>query len=123
MAGKVQFAARAFSGLASAGTILLTVTRSNGIVGSATVQHTTSDGTALAGADYTTTSGTLTFDVGETTNTFPVPVAVRGLPNRSFSVRLSSPGGNLKLARAVLLGLDQGKYVLANQLGLNTHST
>ena len=39
-----------------------------------TVDYATSDGTATAGADYTATSGTLTFLTGETEKTVSVPV-------------------------------------------------
>ena len=39
-----------------------------------TVDYATSDGTATAGADYTATSGTLTFLTGETQKTVSVPV-------------------------------------------------
>ena len=39
-----------------------------------TVQYGTSDGTAVAGSDYTETSGTLTFDPGETSKTISVPI-------------------------------------------------
>jgi hypothetical protein len=38
------------------------------------VSYTTVDGTALAGADYTAVSGTLTFLAGETTQTIAVPI-------------------------------------------------
>ena len=39
-----------------------------------TVHYATSDGTATAGADYTATSGTLTFAVGDTSKTVSVPI-------------------------------------------------
>ena len=39
-----------------------------------TVNYATSDVTATAGADYTTTNGTLTFQVGETSKTVSVPL-------------------------------------------------
>ncbi len=39
-----------------------------------TVRYATSDGTASAGADYTSTTGTLTFAAGETSKTVSVPV-------------------------------------------------
>lgn len=61
------------------------------------VQYTTTDGSALAGVDYITTSGTLVFTNGNGTNTFNVPIinndSVVGA--RSFSLRLfnaTAPG-------------------------------
>ena len=50
------------------------VTLSAAITEEATVNYTTSDGTATAGDDYTETSGTLTFAPGETTQTVSVPI-------------------------------------------------
>ena len=43
--------------------------------GQVTVDYATADGTATGGADYTDTSGTLTFDAGETRKTVAVPIA------------------------------------------------
>ena len=57
-----------------------------------TVDYATSDGTATAGADYTATSGTLTFEPGryaELEQTIAVPImddlraGRRGRPSRS----------------------------------------
>ena len=42
--------------------------------GTVSVAYATSDGTATAGSDYTATSGSLTFGVGESTKTVDVPV-------------------------------------------------
>ena len=39
-----------------------------------TVDYETRDGTATAGADYTATSGTLTFTVGQRSKTVRVPI-------------------------------------------------
>jgi Calx-beta domain/FG-GAP-like repeat len=57
-----------------------------------TVIYSTADGTASAGADYQTQSGTLTFAPGETTKIIAVPVNGDRLaePNETFSVNLSS---------------------------------
>jgi uncharacterized repeat protein (TIGR01451 family) len=59
----------------------------------ASVQFTTLNGTALAGSDYYSTNGTLTFPPG--TNTQTIIVQVRGNtvnePDESFYVRLSNP--------------------------------
>ncbi|KAB8143786.1 hypothetical protein F8S13_07720 [Chloroflexia bacterium SDU3-3] len=58
-----------------------------------TVSYTTSDGSALAGSDYTATSGTLTFAPGETWQEIPVPVTVDSTSEltETFLVTLSSP--------------------------------
>ena len=42
--------------------------------GTVTVDYATADGTATAGDDYDSTSGTLTFEAGETTKTVSVPI-------------------------------------------------
>ena len=50
------------------------VSLSRAAAGTVTVDYFTRDGTAIAGQDYTATSGTLTFAAGETTGTVAVPV-------------------------------------------------
>ncbi|GAP93589.1 PA14 domain-containing protein [Leptolyngbya sp. NIES-2104] len=57
-----------------AGTATVRVDRINGSDGVATVRYTTADGSALAGSDYTTTAGILTFAAGETTKTVTIPI-------------------------------------------------
>ncbi len=58
-----------------------------------TVNYTTANGSAIAGTDYTTTSGTLTFGPGQTAQNIVVPIIDRSgaAASRSFSVNLSSP--------------------------------
>lgn len=56
------------------GDITFTVTLSVLASEDVTVAYTTSDGTALAGTNYTNTSGTLTITAGQTTGTITVPV-------------------------------------------------
>jgi hypothetical protein len=58
-----------------------------------TVAYGTSPGTATAGSDYTTTSGTLTFTPGSTTRFVTVQVAgdTTNEPNEAFSVNLAAP--------------------------------
>ena len=60
-----------------------------------TVAYATADGTAIAGTDYTATSGTLTFAPGTTTRTFNVPIIGDTLYEayETFTVVLSSPSG------------------------------
>ena len=50
------------------------VTLSRAASGPVTVEYATSDGTATAGVDYTATSGTLTFQSGDTSKTISVAV-------------------------------------------------
>ena len=65
------------------------------------------DGTAPAGADYTATSGTLTFTAGETSKTISVPVHDDSHEDsgETFRLMLSNPsGGNVYLADAWAIG-------------------
>jgi hypothetical protein len=70
-----------------------TVTLSSASAGTVTVDYATADGTALAGSDYTASSGTLTFPPGTTTQTIQVPVLGDVLfePDQAFTVNLASP--------------------------------
>jgi chitinase len=58
-----------------------------------TVKYTTTNGSAVAGTDYTSTSGTLTFGPGQTVQNITVPIIDRSgvAPSRSFGITLSSP--------------------------------
>ena len=60
-----------------------------------TVDYATSNGTAMAGADYTATSGTLTFGARERTKTVSVPVLDDSHDEReeTFTLRLSNATG------------------------------
>ena len=67
------------------------------------VSYGTQDGTAIAGADYTATSGTLTFAPGETSKTIAVPVLDDNddESNETFTLQLSDPSyGELDTATA-----------------------
>jgi hypothetical protein len=79
------------------------------------VPYTTSDGSALAGTDYNTTSGTLVFPPGETAENITVPILNRSgaAPARSFSVTLGTPV-NAKIADGtgvVTIGASGGTAV------------
>jgi glucose/arabinose dehydrogenase len=60
-----------------------------------TVNYATSDGTALAGQDYTTASGTLSFSGTTVTQTISVPILgdTTVEPDEAFTVTLSGPVG------------------------------
>ncbi|MGH7953438.1 MAG: Calx-beta domain-containing protein, partial [Limisphaerales bacterium] len=57
------------------------------------VHYSTSDGTAMAGVDYTAVNGTLIFTNGIGTNTFNVPIINNSLVqgDKNFVVQLSNP--------------------------------
>jgi hypothetical protein len=85
-----------------------------------TVQYATADGSAVAGTDYTATSGTLTFTPGVTTRT--VTVTVLGNPARvgdsNFTLNLSNPAN-----AAILAGQGIGTIVNGNNTVSVTNAT
>lgn len=87
------------TGAENGGSVVVSVTRTGGNEGSATVNYATSNGTATAGSDYTATSGTLSFAVGEYVKTFSIPVqddtAYEG--NETINLTLSAATGNATL--------------------------
>ena len=72
-----------------------TVTLSRTATGTVTVDYATADATANAGADYTATSGTLTFAPGEAAMTIRVPTLEDTTQEQTetFTVTLSAPAG------------------------------
>lgn len=89
-AGNVQFSVRFMSVIEDVGLMTVTVVRTGGSAGTLTVDFATSDDTAIAGQDYTATSGTLTFNDGETSKTFQIPITddVLTEPNETFTISL-----------------------------------
>lgn len=65
-----------------------TVTLSQALSAQATVNFATSNGTALAPADYTSSSGTLTFAAGETSKTVTVVIVGDTLDEENETVKL-----------------------------------
>lgn len=76
-----------------------------------TVDFATADGTAIAGADYTATTGTVTFAAGETEKTVIVPLNVTEPVNvnKTFTVTLSNPAAGATIADGQATGtiIDQ----------------
>ena len=64
-----------------------------------TVQYATSDGSATAGSDYTATSGTLTFSVGDTGKLIQVPITNDAVSDsgENFTMTLSNPSGATRI--------------------------
>ncbi len=72
-----------------------TVTLSPALTETLTVDFATADGTATAGSDYTTTTGTLTFAAGQTSQTLAVGVLGDNVdePDETFTVTLGNVQG------------------------------
>ena len=92
-AGTLQFAVASFVVIEDIGQMTVTVQRVGGSNGSLSVEYATADGTAIAGQDYTATSGTLNFANGETSKTFNVPIAEDAPTevDETFTVLLRNP--------------------------------
>ncbi|MBB3839834.1 hypothetical protein FHS57_003845 [Runella defluvii] len=72
--------------------LVFTVTLDNPVSTTVSANYATAPQTATAGTDYTTTSGTVTFNAGETSKTITVPVIgdVIGEANETFFVNLTN---------------------------------
>ena len=76
-------------------TVVFAVTLDRAAAEQVTVDYATADGTATAGADYTETSGTLTFAPGETEKTVSVPITDDAVDDsgETFTLVLSNASG------------------------------
>jgi len=91
--GTLEFGQSSYSVIESAGAATITVNRNGNPLLSESVAYATSDGTAQQPGDYTATSGTVTFGVGEMSKTFQVPInddqSFEG--DESLNLTLSNP--------------------------------
>lgn len=92
-AGQFRFSSAAYSAVEGSGSLMVTVNRVNGSTGSATVEYSTSDGTAVQGFDYRSTSGTLFFANGETSKVVYVPIIDNKITesDKTLKITLKSP--------------------------------
>ncbi len=77
-------------------TFTVTVSRHGGTAGTATVDYSTRSGSAIAGGDFLSASGTLVFNPGENVKTFDVTLLSDGTPgfpedDETFQIILSDP--------------------------------
>jgi hypothetical protein len=97
------------TGSESIGSMPVVVTLAPAASGPVSVAYATADGSATAGNDYTTVSGTLTFAPGETSKTINVPIINDSIPERTktFVVTLSNASGaSLLRSQATVTILD-----------------
>ena len=92
--GAVALSAVNYDVAPSAGAVYVTVNRVGGSRGSAIATYGTFDGTAVAGTDYTTAFGTLSWADGDATaRTVAVPINAAGAGATSFTIALLSVNG------------------------------
>ena len=112
--GTLQFGSATYAVGENGVEATITVSRDGGSAGAVTVNYSTSDGTAVAGEDYTSTQGTLTFPPGEVSATFTVPIIDDGNPepDETVNLTLSEPTGGASLGTRTTAELtiidDQG---------------
>ena len=96
MAGALQFSQAVYTALETAASALVTISRTGGTASAVTVDFTTSDGTAVAGADYVIGNTTVTFAANQTTQTVLVSLAADDLTaegTKIVNLTLANPGG------------------------------
>ncbi|WP_195758347.1 S8 family serine peptidase [Kangiella sp. HZ709] len=94
--GTIQLSATSYSVNESAGTVTITLTRAGGSKGAASVDYATSDNTATAGSDYTSSSGTLTWADGvDSSSTFTINITEDTIDevNETISITLTNVQG------------------------------
>jgi ribosomal protein L35AE/L33A len=98
--GAIQFSAATYSVLESGPSATITAIRTGGLASGVTVNFATSNGTAVAGSDYTAQSGSLSFGASQTSRTFTVPIIndTASEPGESLNLTLTSPAGGATLA-------------------------
>jgi Calx-beta domain len=108
-----------------AGNATITVDRGGDTAIAASVGYATSDGTAVAGTDYTATSGQLDFAAGQTQASFQVPITLNGVanePNKTLNLALSANGQQVDSALLSIVEADPGTTNNSVQLSNNAYS-
>jgi hypothetical protein len=99
--GSLQLSASTYTVGQAAGIVTISVNRSGGSNGAATVMYSTTNGTAAGGTDFTSTSGTLKWASGDATaKTFTVTIsnATPFAGSKSFTVNLSTPSAGATIS-------------------------
>ena len=95
----IQFNITSFVVSEDSSAVVVTVNRTGVTEGEVAVNFTTVDGTAQAGSDYVSTSGTLVFAPGETSKTITVPLLNDSIVenNETFQIALTDPSNSFGL--------------------------
>lgn len=90
--GNLQFSVGSIRVIEDVGVVNVTVLRKGGSSGTLTIDYATSEDTATAGQDYTSASGRLTFNEGETSKSLQIPITDDAVtePDETFTVSLAN---------------------------------
>jgi poly(3-hydroxybutyrate) depolymerase len=115
-ASTIQFSKATYSVAESAGTVTLTVQRTNDVNTLVSVDYATADGTATNGVKYTAVSGTLSFGGGETNKAIVVPILNEGFVegSKNFQVILNNPTGRAILGARTNVSV----FISDNEMGI-----
>ncbi|PYK31321.1 MAG: hypothetical protein DME57_04150 [Verrucomicrobia bacterium] len=116
--GNLTFSTLQYSVSEGVGTAVITILRTNGNTGAISVDYHTTNGTAVAGADYEATAGRLTIADGQISSTISIRILddllIEG--NETFQIIISNPTGG-----AVISGPDTANVFIAeNDFGPGT---
>ena len=100
--GPPSFVVTDVVGAEASGTFTFGVLLTNANSTAVSVGYATADGTAIAGSDYSSDSGTLTFNPGETSKTVAVTIIDASLAedDETFTLNLSNATGGIAIADA-----------------------
>ncbi len=123
-AGSVQFSFDSFFVIEDVGMATVTVQRKGGFSGNLSVEYETTNGTAIAGQDYTASSGTVNFANGETSQTIQIPIMNDSTtePDETFTISLKNPSALDSLGapmRMVITIQDQSTVPALLEFGAN----
>jgi len=118
--GTLQFSGALATFPADRSALTLTVNRTGAATDPVTVSFATADGTALAGANYTAQSGTVTFAAGETSKTIVLTVPTGPAPGtaRNFTLTLSGAtnGATIGTNSSITVTIPAAVAVVSNRL-------
>ena len=104
--GVMGFSSPLYTVVQNQGAATITITRTNGSTGVVNINYATSGGTAVSGVDYTNVAGTLTFNDGDTSKSFNIPIRNSSTyqPDKTVNLRLSNVtgGATIGLTNALL---------------------
>jgi hypothetical protein len=116
LSGTLAFSSPTYNVQDSGGSASITVTRIGGTQGAVQISYATvPGGTAVAGVDYVSTTGTLSWASGDASpKSFPIPIIdnITGNSNKTINLALSAPSGGayLNLQSTAVLTILEDPY-------------